>query len=458
MALALSEIFVISVQEGCEYAQGAASYMDLLNKHAFGKYRDLLEAVTLHPVMGCYLSHLRNQKEDVATGRVPDENFAREVMQLFSIGLYQLNLDGSVKYASNGEPIETYTAADVAGLAKVFTGWGLACPDWPSDNCFFWGARAKDGAITQNRWTLPMVPYAKFHSTSEKRFLNTVIPAQSSADPTQSMKRALDTLSNHPNVAPFISKQLIQRFVTSNPSPAYVARVAAVFNSTQGDLKETLAAVLLDNEALNEANISNPAFGKVREPILKLSAFLRSYGAESASGAYLMLPTNDSGTSLGQSLLYSPSVFNFFRPSYSPPGSEAAKSGLVEPEMQIWHETAAVGYINLMRDVIRYGIGTKGYDGLAAGADVTLEYQRNASSRHLYAANDPSGLVDMVNQRLMYGTMSPALKAEIISVVSSIDYRAAKNATASQVAETLSRRLWTALLLTVASPEYQVQK
>jgi len=285
MGLALSEIFVISMQDGCgaNNSQGASAYFDMLNEKAFGTYRDLLEAVALHPVMGCYLSHLKNQKEDVVSGRVPDENFAREIMQLFSIGLVQLNNDGTPKLNANRQPLETYTAQDISGLAKVFTGWSWDCPEYPADNCFKWGNGGTKG-YDPRRWISSMKPYPKFHSTSEKRFLGTVIPATTNPDPRANLKIALDALAKHPNVPPFIGKQLIQRFVTSNPSPAYVSRVSNAFIASNGNLKEVITAVLMDPEARDISMArASPSFGKVKEPILKLSALLRAYTAKSAT-------------------------------------------------------------------------------------------------------------------------------------------------------------------------------
>lgn len=458
MALALSEIFVISLQDGCgaNHQQGSASYFDMLNKNAFGKYRDLLEAVALHPVMGCFLSHLRNQKEDLVTGRVPDENFAREVMQLFSIGLVQLNADGTVKKSASGQPIETYNADDVAGLAKVFTGWGFDCPDYPSDSCFKYGTRASDGTAYPERWTMQMRPYPKYHSTSEKRFLGAVIPAQTQAAPAASLKVALDTLANHPNVGPFIGKQLIQRFVTSNPSPAYVQRVATAFKNSDGDLKVVIKTILLDPEA-RQAPTSASGQGKVREPLLRVSALLRAYGADSDTGSFLVWSTHDSNL-LGQAALHSPTVFNYFRPGYTPPNSESSRNGLVAPELQIAHETTAAAYVNYVKDIVLDGMGAKGYDNRGTRKDIQLEFQRNTASSTLALAKKPADLVQDVNLRLMYGTMPAALKAEITDAVTSIYIGSTTNQSAADSAETARRRVMAAILLTMASPDFQVQK
>jgi uncharacterized protein (DUF1800 family) len=464
LTLALSEIFVVSTQDNCgdSNTRGVASYMDMLGARAFGTYRQLLEAVTLHPIMGCYLSHLGNQKEEIdpatgrTTGRVPDENYAREVMQLFSIGLVMLNKDGTVKVDAQGQPIETYQASDVAGLARVFTGWSWDCPTWPSDNCFRWGS---DGtAANPDRWVLQMRPYAKFHSPMEKRFLGTVIPAQGAASPTASLKTALDTIANHPNVAPFISKQLIQRLVTSNPSPAYVSRVATVFTSSGGNLFTVAKAILMDAEARDfQTAVTSTKFGKVREPLLRISALFRAYTARSASGYFLMWSTNDPAKALAQAPLQAPSVFNYFRPQYTPPNSATSRAGLVSPEMQIGHESSAAGYVNFVRDGLAWGWGACGYTNQCATSpvDIRLDFITNTTSTAYQLAKTPAKLVEDVNQRLMYGTMPEDLKTEITQAVSSV-WVGADNA--PDTAEGYRRRVKVALLLTMASPEFQVQK
>lgn len=465
VALALSEIFVVSTADGCgiNNMPGTASYFDMLGQKAFGSYRALLEAVTLHPIMGCYLSHLRNQKEDATSGRVPDENFAREIMQLFSIGLYQLNLDGSRKVNSAGQAIDTYSADDVAGLAKVFTGWSFDCPGYPTDvwnNCFNSGNN-DSGVNYADKWVRPMRPYVKFHSTAAKSFLGVTVPAQGTKpDPQASLTKALDTIAAHPNVAPFLGRQLIQRLVTSNPSPAYVARISNVFNQSKGNLQSVVAAILMDPEARNGAGLYGKGYGKVREPLLRLSAVLRAYGATSTTGSYLISITSDPATSLGQTALMAPSVFNFFRPGYVPPGAETGKMGLASPEMQLVHETSVAGYVNLVRAVVSLGVGMYGYDSRAKAPDVLLSFHRNPAVTNGFIAlgANPDALVEDANQRLMYGTMPAALKAEIVQAVKTIDYRSATLPTAQQTLDTYTGRLYTAILLTAASPEFQVQK
>ncbi|MGE5712860.1 MAG: DUF1800 domain-containing protein, partial [Betaproteobacteria bacterium] len=273
---ALSQIVVVSAESGtiANVSDGLANYYDLLGLHAFGNYRTLLEAVATSPMMGIYLSHLRNQKADPLTGRVPDENFAREVMQLFSIGLTEINLDGTPKLV-NGQPVETYTNADITGLARVFTGWSWAAPT-TSDTAF----NGSTTATYPDRNVRPMQAYPQFHETGAKTFLGVTIPPNTSAQ--ASMKIAMDTLFNHPNLCPFIGRQLVQRLVTSNPSPAYISRVATVFNDNgagvRGDLAAVVRTLLLDAEARGPAK-SEPAYGRLREPAQYVVAVARALDA-----------------------------------------------------------------------------------------------------------------------------------------------------------------------------------
>jgi uncharacterized protein (DUF1800 family) len=430
---ALSEIVVVSAESGtiATAADGLANYVDLLGQHAFGNYRMLLEAVATSPMMGIYLSHLRNQKADPVTGRVPDENFAREVMQLFSIGLTEINLDGTPKLV-NGQPVETYTNADITGLARVFTGWSWAAQD--TSNASFNGG----GTAYADRILRPMQPYPQFHETGEKTFLNVTIPPGTSAP--QSLKIALDTLFNHPNLCPFIGRQLIQRLVTSNPSPAYVGRVSAacVDNGAgvRGDMKAIVRAILLDGEARSSAGLSDPQFGKLREPVLRLSQWARCFGATSVSGNWLIRNLDSPSTSLGQQPLRAPSVFNFFRPGYVPADTEVANAGLVAPEFQITGETSVAGYTNFMQAVISAGVGV--------GREVRAAY-----TNELAVADNADALIARVNRCLMAGTMGTQQRQEI---------RDAVNAIAVTAPNGRANRVYTAVLLTMASPEYLVQK
>ena len=441
VAFALSEIFVVSLQDSgvAQYPRGVASYYDMLAANAFGNYRTLLEQVSLHPMMGIYLTSLHNIKE--SANRTPDENYAREVMQLMSIGLYKLNPDGSLMLAA-GKPIETYAITDITGMAKVFTGWSWAGPDKTT-------SRFNGGTPDPNRDLTPMQSYPQFHSTSQKDFLGVSIPAQSAADPQASLKIGLDTLFNHPNVGPFIGRQLIQRLVTSNPSPQYIGRVSAAFADNgagvRGDMKAVIRAILLDPEARNDNVTATPRTGKLREPVVRLAHWLRSFNASSASTQFLIHSTDDPLNGLAQTPMRSPSVFNFYRPGYVPPNTAIAAAGLVAPEMQITAETSTTGYLNLMRDVVPNGTGT--------GRDVKPDY-----SAEIALADTPDALLDRVNLLLTAGQMSTTLKNKILGAINSVAIPAATATNAATIATARKNRVYLAVFLTLASPEYIAQK
>jgi len=455
VAYSLSQIFVISMQDGTvgDNPRAAAAYLDMLGDTGLGNYRALLEAVSKHPMMAIYLTSLRNQKADAKTGRVPDENYAREVMQLMSIGLHQLNADGT-EQLSNGQPIDTYGQADISGMAKVFTGWSWNCPEWPDNSCFFNGSA--NGNSDPDRSFKTLLGYPQYHSIEAKTFLGVTIAAQTKADPDASLKTALDTLYNHGNVGPFIGKQLIQRLVTSNPSPQYVAAVASAFNSAgaRGDMKAVVKAVLMNPEARSVSSTS----GKLREPVLKLSAYLRAFPFTSDSGDYKVGNTDNPGTALGQTPMRSPSVFNFYRPGYVPPGTEAAKAGLAVPEMQLAQETTAAGYVNFMRDNINSGVGA--YNGTINGVTFNRRDLQPDFTAELLLADNSSGLVDRLNDRLMYGTMPADLKTQITGAVDKIVIPAlnAQKTNQAQIDTAKLNRVKSAIFLTVVSPEFQVQR
>jgi uncharacterized protein (DUF1800 family) len=362
-------------------------------------------------------------------------------MQLFTIGLYELERDGTVKLDGRREPIETYDNEDVTGLARVFTGFSWAGPD-QSDQRFF------GNTVDLERQVRPMQPYPKFHSTAAKQFLGLTIPAQGTADPLASLKSALDHLFMHPNVPPFISKQLIQRLVVSNPSPAYVARIAAVFENNglgvRGDLKTVVRAILIDPEARDAALNQNPSYGKVREPVLRMANLLRAFSANSASGRWLVGSTDDAAGSLGQTAMRSPSVFNFYRPGYVPPNSALGTAGLTAPELQIAHETTVAGYLNYMRSVIPSGAGS------GSPRDVQLDY-----TSELQLATDAPRLVEHVIQTLAANQLSPAARQAIVDAVTSVAI-STTNATAAETAR--RNRVHLAVFLVMASPEYIVQR
>lgn len=440
-AFALSQIFVVSFVDGNlgNQTRGVTSYYDMLAEKSFGNFRDLLESVSLHPMMGLYLTSLRNQKEDLNSGRVPDENFAREIMQLFTIGLYELNNDGSYR---GGTPTETYTHDDIQGLAKVFTGYSWYAGPNLADrtNSRFFGGNAH-----AERDFRPMQVYNQYHSTSEKRFLGTVIPATGTANGDADLRIALDTLFNHRNVGPFIGKLLIQRMVTSNPSPAYVGRVATAFNNNgsgvRGDMRAVFRAILLDPEARNY-DASSTTYGKVREPVLRLSHFLRAFKARSTSGNFTGLDNTDNTTNnLGQTALRSPSVFNFFRPGFAPPNSAAAEAGLVSPELQLANEVSVAGYLNYLRS---------NWINVNAGRDIQLDF-----SAELALADNPGALVDRLNLLLMSGQMSSALRTQIIDGISG---RTIPTTNQTNIDAAKRDRVFIGILLTMASPDYMIQK
>lgn len=434
MKFALSQIFVVSVNDVRFDIRSASSYYDMLGKHSFGNYRDLLADVSLHPIMGIYLSHMSNQKEDPVTGRTPDENYAREILQLMSIGVVQLNIDGTPKLDARGVPIPSYTSADVSNLAKVLTGfsWYSATP---TSDTFFGGNRDRDAQVR------PMIAYNTFHSTSAKTFLGTTIPAGSS-DAAAELKLALDVIYNHPNVGPFMAHRLIQRFVTSNPSPAYVGRVATVFNNNgqgvRGDLGAVIRAILLDPEATRIG--TTPGSGKLREPIVRLANWMRAFNATSTSGYFLVGSTRSFG-SLGQAPLTAPSVFNFYRPGYVPPNSRVGNARLTGPEFQTVDEVSIAGYANTLGGAI--------WDGIGAQSDVRANY-----AREIAIAHDAEALAERMNTILMYGQMPPALRRRIVEAVNAVPIPSG----AADAAFARLNRVRMAVNLTMISPDYLVQR
>lgn len=440
---ALSELFVIS---GTDFnvqnmPRGEANYYDMLGTDEFGNFRQLLQDVTLNPMMGLYLSTLANDKGNATTD--PDENFAREVMQLFTIGLYQLNDDGSQKLDSTGKPIPTYSNLDVTGLAKVVTGFSWNVPGntdtaW-SSCCIYVGPGYGEDL-------LPMQSYPNHHSTLEKDFLGVTIPMSASPDPNSDLTIALDTLFNHPNLPAFFSKQMIQHLVTSNPSPAYISRVAAVFKDNgqgvRGDMKAVITAILLDPEARDSAgDFSNPQYGKVREPLLRYTEWVRAFTAQSRTGSYYTGSTEDQIYGLGQMWLRSPTVFNWFAPGFVPPATSIEQAGLVAPEMEITNVSTVVGYLNYMQDAIG--------SNATSGADVFSSY-----GTELGLAATPDALLDRINLLLMAGEMDSTLRSQILSAVSAIPIPPADQ---NAIQAALQTRVETAIYLTMASPAFCAQ-
>ncbi len=395
-----------------------ATYVDILMDNAFGNYRDILEKVTLSAAMGYWLTYIGNRKANANTGAQPDENYARELMQLFTLGLNKLNADGTVQLV-NGRPVDSYTQEDVSGLARVFTGFTLDSAD----------------SSTPDRLRRQLVQRASDHELGVKTFLGTTIPANT--DGFASLRLALDAIYANTNVPPFVSRQLIQRLVTSNPSAAYVGRVSAIFTNNgsgvRGDMKAVIRAILTDTEARSSAALTDANAGKLREPIMRLTNWARAFGVTSPSDAWAIGDTSSAINRLSQSIGHSPSVFNFFRPGYAPPNTTIATANLVAPEFQITNEPSVIAYVNYMQTLIQSGTG-----------DVRADY-----TAILTKAADTTALVDEVNLLVAAGQLSLATVATIAGAVNSIG---------TTTPALLLNRVYTAILLTMASPDYLAQK
>ncbi len=402
IAFALSEIFVVSdnVDDLIVNPFALSDYYDTLLTHAFGNYRDLLRDVTLHPAMGIYLSHVNNRRSDPVNNIFPDENYAREVMQLFSIGLFELNIDGSLRLDGAGDPIPTYSNVEIREFAKIFTGLSFGGP-----NAFF-------GNPFPN-FQSAMQMFDAQHEPGSKNLLDgVVVPGGQSG--SQDIEAAIDNLFNHPNVGPFIGKQLIQRLVTSNPSPAYIERVARVFNGdssgVRGDLQEVIRAVLLDPEAA-AATSTMAEFGKLREPVVRYASILRHFGANSSDG--FIANTGYFLQELGkQHPLSAPSVFNFFLPAHSPAG-EITAAGLVAPEFQITTSNSIVGVSNLIDFMVLADFVTDSPPPFTA---VSLNYDE-----YVAIASDIDALVDRLDIVLTAGTLDTATRSAIEGVLADVD-------------------------------------
>lgn len=424
MTFVLAEITVAAIDglvgSGWK-AFSAAAYLDLIEANAFGNYRTLLGQLSVSAPMGQFLTYRGNVKFNPAIGTLPDENYARELMQLFSIGLVELNRDGTPRLV-NGVAQETYTLDDITGLARIFTGWNFDL--------------AGQTTATPDFLRRPMIQIAANHETGASTFLGSTVPA--GLNGTDSLKRALDTIFAHPNVAPFISRQLIQKLVCSNPSPAYVARVATVFQNdgagVAGNLQAVIKAVLLDAEARQPPTGSAAAsYGKLREPILRLSAWARAFTATSPSDAWNVGNTSDPATRLGQSPGRSPSVFNFFRPGYVPPNSAIAAAALVAPEFQLTHESSVVGYVNYMQRAVSTGIG-----------DIKADY-----SSLLPLADNAAALFDEINLVLAAGQIGADNRTLLVNAIGAMP--------AGTDAARLNR-IYAALTLVLAAPEFLILK
>jgi uncharacterized protein (DUF1800 family) len=453
VAFALSQIMVVS-QVGALQNLGfaTADFYDMLVRNAFGNFRVLLEDVTLHPAMGVYLSMLGNQRAVAGTNLRPDENYARELMQLFTIGLVELNIDGTPRLDAANQPIPTYDQNTIEGFARVFTGWKWACPS-TNPNCTFNNVRPQLVPMAGYNQVLPMRLYPEQHEPGSKQLLNYpgvalangLLPAGQGGQ--QDLAAALDNIFNHPNVGPFISKQLIQKLVTSNPSPAYVRRVAERFNNDgtgrRGNLEAVVRAILLDTEARSAPSGANA--GKVKEPLLRLTQFWRAYGARAASGRYGVQAGNFPGgvsTIFGQGPGQSPSVFNFFSPFYAPPG-EIANGNLVAPELQL-----ATEFLNTQ---VTNFFWTQAIARTTAQSNLGADIMVIDTSAEQGLVADSGALLDRVAEKLLGGAsqMSTTLRTEA---------RAQIDRTAAGTAAGNNTRVADAIYFVVTSPEFVLQR
>jgi uncharacterized protein (DUF1800 family) len=455
LALALSEFFVVSIH-GLDFnwrSHALAAYWDLLCRGAFGTYRQLLQEVTLSPAMGYYLNTKGNQKADRQSGRQPDENYAREVLQLFSMGLYQLNIDGTEKADATGRKIETYQQSDISQLAQVFTGYEF-------DHSRTGQVKVKLPAgwrtVESNTWAvrLPMTLKADKHATDSVNFLGARIAANTPAD--LALTQALDVIANHPNVAPFFSRQMIQRLTTSHPSPAYVARVARVFNDNgrgvRGDLRSVFAAILLDTEARDSRAATRPSWGKLREPMVRLVQWARTFGLRSEAGSWKIEDTSSAATHLGQSPMAAPSVFNFFRPGFVPAGAALASAGTTAPEFQLVNESSVGGYLNFLRGFAFNGFYARTPDQPFNAGDQYVQDMRPFYANELPLVTDVDALIRRLNLLLCAGQLSDKTQTVIRAAL----LAARVSARSSEYSQRL--RVITAVVLVMASADYLVQK
>lgn len=450
VAFALSELFVISdVSDNVGYSHLAVSdYYDTLAVNAFGNYRTLLEEVTLHPLMGRYLGMLQNEKADPGRNTEPDENFAREVMQLFSIGLVELNTDGTPRLDGNGNTIPTYDNERITHVARALTGWNFG----GADSWWVWEDDMGLPGLIQ-----PMAPWQNYHDTGAKTLPNNVaVPSGGTAQ--ADLQAVMDSLANHANVGPFLARHLIQRLVTSNPSPAYVRRVAQAFNNngqgTRGDMRAVVRAVLLDPEARDSGLAAGSDYGKVKEPQIRLAAIWRAFDARGqavagSAGATTraLLRNRGSGPELGQTVLSSPSVFNFFRPNYQPPG-ELRQRGLFAPELQILNESTAISTYNhfhgrlfqMDRDdpAIAPTVSSPTFYTARMRLDLTAEKALAVS---------PGALADRLNLLLMAGRMSPEMRQILVEAAS-----------ATSMDDGGGDRVEDMVFLIASSPQFAVQR
>jgi uncharacterized protein (DUF1800 family) len=411
VAFALLQTFVISGRKVGD-THAFVPYLRMLSNDAFGNYRTLLNDVTLSPAMGRYLDMVDNEKADPVQNTSPNENYAREIMQLFSIGTVQLNLDGTISKDAKGNPIPTYTQDTVEGFAHLFTGWTF--PTTPGQTSQPHNPEYYNGQ---------MESHPDFHDTGAKAILNgVVLPAGQTPD--QDLKAGLDNIFNHPNVGPFIGTRLIRQLVTSNPSPAYVQRVATVFNDNgqgvRGDLKAVVRAILLDPEARrgDVAGQGQPTDAHLKEPALYVAGVLRALHAQT-DGSVL----NDYTSSMRQDVFNPPTVFNYYPPNY-----KTLATQVYGPEFKLQVTPTALARANFINDIL---------NGFVTNTTVDLTPWSNVAA-------DPAALVALMNEQLMHGAMSDQMKQAITTAVASVG------------ANDLAGRAGAGLYLTLTSSQYQV--
>lgn len=468
VCFALSQITVVSLTNDTTsfFPILVAGWQEMLSKNCFGSYRDYIEQVCKQPAMGRYLSHFANIRPDRVSGRIPDQNFARELTQLFTIGLIKLDMYGNPVVDGSGKPVPASSTAstDVRVLSHVFTGWAYG--DNPDTGAQYGYGGGPGGTRNDKALTVPMKGFPSQHATDadiryslaqqfglpqadEAGIAISLFekPFSMGTSPQASLTKVLDIFfgtagdatNAHPNVAPFIARQMIQRLVTSNPSPAYVYRVATAFKNSYWSMKTLVRAILLDDEARKPVSYQVNTYGKVREPLLRITHLLRAFKTTVQANANYFLDftsspyNNTRALALNQAPLMAPSVFNYFSPGFRLNQGEMAKLGKVAPEMQILTETSAATYINAVYDII-----VNGYFSSQVQLDLSDEVS---------VAGTPSAVVAKINTKLFGGSMSTELATYL-----------SNSFTAANASADALTKVRTAVLLAMASPEYLIQK
>jgi len=419
VAFALSQILVVSTNGSNVNNKGfgVADYYDVLYGNAFGNFKTILTEISSHPVMGIYLSTFRNAKTDYALGTYPDENYAREIMQLFTIGLYELNNDGSFKMDGDKQLIPTYNIADIQELAKVFTGFGAGGRTDTIPEVFNTGTGKTD-------FTVPMKMYEPFHDKTPKTLIDgTLLPNNKAG--LADFDDVIDMLFNHPNVGPFIARRLIQNLVKSNPTPSYINRVATAFNNNgngvRGDLKAVIKAILLDPEARICGDVNDPKEGKLIQPIERFTHLFKAFDIASPSGKLFLRDDLEYQDKLGQAFLESPTVFNFFSPFYAE-NNLVEPNEMVSPEFEILTTTSSIHYINLIENAIKY----KPFNNRTALSGTTLYLAANNNDRpyldftdeiNLLETSGINALIERLDILLCRGNLSASTKTTIINTI-----------------------------------------